>query len=700
VPALRALRAGGLPADAAALLVSGQEGGSLPFAVLAVPLPGSGERARVAVRVELDGSALLAAAPPPDAASAGGSGLTAPSVRPGAPPPLRTEIYLYALDERGRIGDSLIQVVEADLPRIAEALAGGGIALGGELALLPGGYSLRVLARVAGSAALGLRALPLVVPEFKGGAAILPPLLPAAAGAWLEVEAAGGSQPDGGRPALASLGVTPTARGLLAPGAAATLEVAAWLPGGAADAATTLRLEARPVAAGDGRDAAAVGVPSRVTGRRESGLRNVHVFSVAFEAAGLAPGEYELAAVFAARDATSTGRTRLLVAATGGAATWAQLDPAGGGAASATGLGPDAAAAWRAARGGRRRAAAGPIQSAFRDTLRLLAAGETARAATTLRELEVSWLGGAKAIAPPKLAAAELDVVTELADADAEVLVPVLLLYQRLYHEHRAAQRPVAAAHTGEMAFALAGLYAERGGEAARPLAARLYATLAAGDADRALPGLALRALQAAAELDPANELALLCLAVEAERRGFQREASGYLERLRRLRPAAGEVRLRHALTQARLGARRESLRQLEELIGDDAASGEEAWVLAVAHQELAGMLLEAERPDAAERTARAGLARFPDDEKLALLLALALDVQGQAAAAREALAAVAAAHEDGAAPRRRYGQLPAAALAAAGRALEQSAAERLPSLAAALGGGAPAARPGGGSGR
>jgi tetratricopeptide (TPR) repeat protein len=335
-----------------------------------------------------------------------------------------------------------------------------------------------------------------------------------------------------------------------------------------------------------------------------------------------------------------------------------------------------------------------------------------------MRDLEVASLSGSKAIAPRELAAPELEVAVELAGTDPEGLVPVVLVYEQLAREHRAAQRPVTAAHAGEMAFALAGLYAEAGGAATHPLAARLLVGLAVDDTGRGLSGLGARALAQALALDPDNDLALLCLAIDAERRGLYREAAGYLERLLRLRPADRETRLRLAVNRARLGERRQAAELLETISGEESgAPGEGAgtrreaggaaqettdgdWAIAVAYHELARMQLAEDQAEAAERTARAGLARFPKDEKLALLLGLSLDVQGRAAETRAVLAVVAPAPADSAAPRRRYGHLPEAALATAREALERSAAERLPALATALGGAAPSPRPGGGSGR
>ena len=665
-PPLRSIPAGGLPADAAALLVSGQEGGALRFAVLALPLPGTGERVRVAVRVEIDGEALLAAT---------------------AEPPVRAEVYLYALDERGRIGDSLLEVLEVDPARLGDELAAGGVALAGQLALLPGAYTLRALVRAPGTGVLGLRAMPLAVPDFRRGEpALLPPLFPAPAGGWLEVSASRGTAPPDvlGIPRAA-------ARAVLAPGAAATAELPVWRTGETGE----VTLEARPEAAGQGDGAAAVALPARVTGRRATSISGLDVLTVAFETGSLPPGSYGLAASLAG---VRSAAAAVVVAAGAEGTTWAQLGDASDPAVAAAAPGTQTAA--RPARRNRYIAAAA-VRTAFREALHRLAAGEAAAARTALRDLEVAELGGARPAAPEALAEVELGVAVELAAAQPEALVPVLLLYQQLHHEHLDAQRFAPAAHSAEMAFALASLYADRGGRPARQLAARLLVALALADLDRPLGGFALRALREALALHPDDEVALLALAVEAERRALYREVVEQLERLRRLRPEDAEVRLRLAVNLARVGSEREALRLLEELTraapAGATADAAEDWPVAVAFHELVRLRLADEKPADAERTARAGLARFPRDEKLALLLALALDLQGRSAEARQELAAFTPGGENAPSPRHRYARLPEGAVQRARRDLERSAAERLPSLAAALAGReASGARPGG----
>ncbi|HVT57471.1 MAG TPA: hypothetical protein VHR45_03645 [Thermoanaerobaculia bacterium] len=260
-PAVRVLRSGGLRVESAALLVSGQQGGDLQLATFALPLPGdlggmasgmgsggrsaagsvggsrgtgegTGERARVAVVVEVAGGALQVG-PPADR----------PTDRDSL---LRLEVSFYAVDGAGGVQGSAAHTVEIDLRQLGARLRrGAGIRFAGELRLLPGEVSLRVLVRKLGSRLVGLQVSPLLVPAGEAREPILlPPLLAplaplapttASAGhddAWIEVRAPGVSDPLGG---------WRSAFGIRAAGAAGALPGAASEAGaeaGAADTAT------------------------------------------------------------------------------------------------------------------------------------------------------------------------------------------------------------------------------------------------------------------------------------------------------------------------------------------------------------------------------------------------------------------------------------------------------------------------------
>lgn len=137
----------GIRVESAALLMSGQEGGEIPLAALALPVPGEAGKARILVRVRMDGPALLA----------GQTGGT-----------LRIETALYALESGGGVAAALPQTFEIDLAAQRAAVERSGVDLLANLALKPGTYSLRLLARNAATGRLGVRTFPLAVPDPKG----------------------------------------------------------------------------------------------------------------------------------------------------------------------------------------------------------------------------------------------------------------------------------------------------------------------------------------------------------------------------------------------------------------------------------------------------------------------------------------------------------------------------------------------------
>jgi VWFA-related protein len=130
--------------ESAALLMSGQEGGEVPLNALALYLPGEAGKARVLVRMRMDGPALLAG-------QAGDA--------------LRIETALYVLDSGGGISASALETVGIDLAQERKAVETSGVDLLAGFDLKPGAYGLRLLARNAATGRLGVRTFPLAVPD-------------------------------------------------------------------------------------------------------------------------------------------------------------------------------------------------------------------------------------------------------------------------------------------------------------------------------------------------------------------------------------------------------------------------------------------------------------------------------------------------------------------------------------------------------
>jgi tetratricopeptide (TPR) repeat protein len=660
-PPLRVLRTGGLRVETAALLMSGQEGGTIPVAALALPLPGPGGKSRVAVLLETDGA---------DAMEGQAGNL------------LRLEICLYAIasapDGSGRVVGSRMDTVEIDLARLGPELEKSGLKYLGELQLAPGDYALRALVRNAATGEVGLRVLPLSVPDFaQGGEILLPPLAADPAGAWLQARGAGIPSPPPGL----TFEALPSARPVFSTASEIQLKVPAWKLG-VGDLQAEIR---RP---GGARVAA---LPLKIVSREATPEAGLELLTATVRLEGIEEGVYELGIVSAGRGADSPGDTALatpfvLLEHGNDGQVWAALTPP---RRARTAPAAQAARAPSAPAGKSRRTRridAGPVRDGYRAALRLLAEGdrEGARKATT--ELQTKVLMGEKPATSDDLLEVELDAAADLARQDPEILVPILTLHQVLYRDAVRKSSFLLSTHNRELVFRLVDLYAERNGTPEGKLqAARFLMSLAAEMIWTAPPSLRARVFQQILALDGRQQAILLCLAVDAERQGRYSEAVGYLERLG---PGHGEARLRLAVNLARLGKIQEARKVLRE-ISSAPPEKTEPWLLALAWQETARLQLAAGDLDGAEQTLREGLQRLPEDDKLAIQLGLLRDLKKDPRGAREAVADLGTpgnAAGTGGAARHRYNQLPVADLDKAWTETQERALEKIPTLAAALG--------------
>ena len=654
-PPLRVMRTGGLRVETAALLMSGQEGGTIPVAALAIPLPGPDGKGRVAVLLEMDGAEAME----------GQSGNL-----------LRLEICLYAVtsapDGSGRVAGSRMDTVEIDLARLGADLEKSGLKYVGELLLDPGEYALRTLVRNASTSEVGLRMLTLSVPEFgPGQGVVLPPLVAEPAGAWLQARGAGLASPPPGL----SFEALPSARPIFSPSEEVSLRIPAWRLGdiGGSELQAEIR---RP---GGARVTA---LPLKIASREESGAAGLEILNATVQLQGVEEGVYELGIVSGSGD-PPLAVPFVLLEQGGGGQVWAALTPSRRSrTAAAAAQAPKAAAA----RGKRtRKIDAGPVRDGYRAALRRLAEGDRDGARDAMLELQTKVLTGDKPAISDDLVDVEMDVASDLARQDPESLVPVLTLHQVLYREAVRKSGFLLSTHNRELIFRLVDLYAERSGSPeAKHRAARFLMSLAAEMIWTAPPSLRARVFQQILAYDGRQGDAILCLAVDAERQGRYADAVGYLERLG---PSHGEARLRLAVNLARLGKMQEARKHLRELSEPAAPPADtEPWQLAVAWQETARLQLAANDLDGAEKTLREGLQRLPDDDKLALQLGLVRDMKKDPRGARDAVSALGKTPGAGGAARHRYNQLPTEKLEAAWTELQEQGVGGIPALAALLG--------------
>ncbi len=664
-PPMRVLPTGGLRVESAALLMSGQEGGTIPFAALALPFPGEGERARVPVVVEIDGTDLLAGQ---------------------HDPLLRIEISLYALTGAGSVQGSRMDTVEIDLERLGAGVGESGVRYVGELSLAPDTYRLRVLVRNVATGELGLRTLQLTVPPFRKSSGILLPPAFADPGPDLWITA----RPAGASPlAILAPADPPSARPILAPDEEASVVVAGWKLGTdvlRVQISRRLRVEME-----EDKTEKVADLPVRVTERRP-GPDGLEIFVVTFRPEGLEPGEYELRATIPRSSADLRGDASSLptrfVLYPGGSrgSVWAALNSAGQRPVQVT-------RKVEPTPQQRRKPSPGPIRKSYREALALLAAGDPSAAAAAVSALETSLLTGKGRYASEDVAEIETDALRDLARARPEILEPVFMLHQRLYSKASETHDYLLVSHAREVALRIADLHAGlHRTPQGRERTARLLLGLAADLLKTAPPGMRERTYQRILDLDEKNPEVLLCRAVDLERQGRYPAAVDAIERLLRFHPEHGEGRLRLAVNRIRLGNSREGKRLLEELVQTPPDRIDQAGAPAVllARQELVRLLMSQDELAEAERVAREGLERSPADEKLMLQLALLQDLRRDARGARATLQPL----EERPHPpepvsaRHRYNALPLDRLAAIRDELAANASGHLAALAAALGGG------------
>lgn len=659
-PPLRVLRTGGLRVETAALLMSGQEGGTIPVAALALPLPGAGGKSRVAVLLEIDGAEAM-------------EGVNGDL--------LRLEVCLYAVtsapDGSGRVAGSRMDTVEIDLARVGADLERSGLKYTGELQLAPGDYALRTLVRNTATSEVGLRVLPLSVPDFgQAQGILLPPLAADPAGAWLLARGAGIASPPPGL----SFEALPSARPVFSPADEISLRVPAWRVGN-----DDLQAEVRRP--GGARVAS---FPLKIASREDLG-GGLQLLAASLRLKGVEEGVYELGIVSASRSSDEGGLSTpfVLLERGSGGQVWAALTPPRHGrTAASTGAGaPAQAPKAPTARGKRtRRIDAGPVRDGYRAALRLLAGGDRNGARDAVQELQTRVLTGERPAASNDLADVELGVAGDLARKDPESLVPVLTLHQVLYRDAVRKGGFLLSTHNRELVFRLVDLYADRSGSSeGKRQASRFLMGLAAEMIWTAPPSLRSRVFQQILAYDAKQEAAILCLAVDAERQGRYADAVGYLERLGPGQgPAHSEARLRLAVNLARLGKVQEARKLLREI--SDPVSKAEPWQLAVAWQETARLQLAAGDLEGTEQTLREGLQRLPEDDKLALQLGLVRDLRKDPRGARDAVAGLGKTPGKGGAARNRYNQLPLESLDQAWIEVQERAVAQIPALAAVLG--------------
>jgi tetratricopeptide (TPR) repeat protein len=334
------------------------------------------------------------------------------------------------------------------------------------------------------------------------------------------------------------------------------------------------------------------------------------------------------------------------------------------------------------------------IQQAYRKLLARWAAGARSEAVNDLKTLELGVIG-ADGRGREKLWKTELQEIKELEEAQHETLLPVMVLHHESYAAYRDVHNPYLSLHARNLTRTLAEVYAARGAtEGAKVSAARVLTSLGSYIQEASLTELAAELYARSLELDPNDEVALLGLGALFEKSGRYPTAINYLTRLVKAHPAQAEGKLRLALSLERnaesttgnvggKGKPTEVKRLLRELIGGDTPG----WVKDLAYEELAELHSREGAYDKAEEVLRQGVAHFPNNPRLYVLLAAVLERRGRSGEAVEVAEKVTSlplSREES--PRFRYSRWAPDALFALRASLRETSDARLALLSQALG--------------
>lgn len=697
---LQAKRLGGMRAQVATLLVQGGVGGGIAAEVLAVPLPGPGEEPEeraVAVLVEIEGPTLLAAYES-YADQQAARGVLEEGLRQ------RLEVYAYALTPHGAVTDFFSQLIRLDLAVLGERIYNSGLKLVGSLSLPPGTYSLRMLVMDSASGQYGLRTVPLLVPDPRMDAPLLlGSLVPEPPDSWILVredvspdpgprratappaapEAEGGKE--GGRaeteepvpqPPAAPEGLEPAdvlARLPVAP-ASSSGTPTAGLPAAFPlfDGGSTVEVQLLTQNLSRTPDLSALLTPQQggeprvlpveILDRRPLPESEMEVITGRFQVPRLETSAHLLAfQVETAGGSSTSGQIRALVLADnplGERLVWGQLRSAAATVDRTASRGTGSAPLDLPRRRKRRvRALEEATRQRYGEALGGLGTGAADRQVIeAIAAMERQIFGEDPSEALPALQRGELALARRLAELEPESLVPLIRFHLELYLRYRREHDYPLATHARTTMIEMAELYTGAADtDDARALASRALTSLATEMLEAGLRNSGAETLERALELDETNEAARNQLAVLYEKLGRYEQAVKVLRKLVEIDPKAGEGRLRLALNLLRIEEEEQGERELLRLISES----NPPWVLTVAYSELGSLYLDQGRVAEASRVLRAGFDRLPEQDRLAIQLAFALDRQRRFMEARQVLAQVAAREhhlgEGGSSPRHRY---------------------------------------------
>ena len=597
-----AIQLPGVDARGAALLLSGHSGGEVNGALTwTVDDPGD-QRDDLGLRfvVEVDGPALLADSP-------------------SSPVPI--EVAAYLLDENDVLIAHVASGVVLDTDDELSGVLGSGLKHVGGVNAPRARCSLRVLVRnrVSGDYYLERRDLDLELSGPKGPI-LLPPIVPEPTERWFKT-----IQPD-----LSMSGIET--------GAAESVAWPSARPAWRSDQA--LAVVAAGSAVADGRPIAVRLEDRYGNSVLEPGLRlgsqaNESTLGSAngeVDAPDLPSGEYRLV-MFIDDDFQDRSTDRplsVVIHDRPDELAWTDLGEVGDSGDDSLGTMADEPT--------QREIEHNSMRTAYLAGLRAWADGDRVASRRILSDLERPVAAKGNTGAWRKLVVAEGSVLSDLASERPAVLMAAVLIHRDMYHWYLARTESSLASHSWESAALLA-LEAEKL-EGWQPPAGFTEAVLL-DLADHLVRSRKLddarQLLEAAEKIAADSSRCLLALGALAEKSGRPSDAIRPLKRLVDLEPDHFEARLRLA----ECHARNDDWSDAEELFRGLAASGVTPWIRTLAYQELGRVLVANDRLDDAVDVLLEGTSEIPDNQRLQILLAHALDLAGRPAQASSVLVGI-----------------------------------------------------------
>lgn len=641
---LEAQSIGSIGAQTAALLISGQRGGEvLGSLIWSVNPDGSTDgMAEIPFYVEVEGTSLL---------------------MDQSGPILNLGIFAYVFSSEGSLVGHLAQGLTLELQTYGEQLRDSGLKFVGMFDLPTGSHLLHLLVRNQDTGRLTLELARIDVP---GGddhqPVILPPVFPDPDGSWV-ITRQHGLDADSIGLALGQTHVIPAARAIVESRRPTELFI------GVADWSEGTHITARVIDI-QGRHVAEPLLT--VADAAEVAQNGVRFFRATLGGLDLPVGWYmlELALEDASSGARRSRSIPIAVMVNRRPTVWASLSktvPTDRYTPHTSAPGPRTASPTN-----------GEMEAGYLAALRVLADGDRYAARDRIASLERSAAAAGSSSAMSGLYRTQLRIARELAEAEPEALIPIVLLHRAVFRHYLAVGDDRLADHAGRLATALAEevppAWREEHGSG---FPETVLVAIAADLVRSGLTSSAIELLERAVELAPHDPRALLALGATYERSGSYSEAVPPLRTLVQEHPDSAEGRLRLAVNLARTGDPNGAALHFRQLTTDRSS----AWIQVISHQELARLI-----PADAEELLREGLARFPSDQALRIQLAQLLDARGrpwEASAIIEELASRAAAPETS--PRVRYPTWPSMGLERQLVDLERAAEDSTSALVTAI---------------